>query len=223
LTFAAPSVSICWMPTVFTHAVVGYAAARAAAGRRRFPARVLVVAAALPVIPDLDVLLRPWFAYGHPLGHRGFSHSLAFALLLGVLAAVALRKDAAAAPGGAGGLALLFTAILASHGILDALTDGGIGIAFFFPFDNTRYFFPVRPIPVSPILLSSFLSDWGLFVLRGESLLVWPFAAAAVAWSRRDGRLGAAATLVFLAAGVAAWVSCLGGVPAAGILGAVSR
>lgn len=113
------------MPTVLTHAVVGYAAARAAGGRRGFPPRVLAVAALLPVIPDLDVFLRPWFPHGHPLGHRGFSHSVLFALSLGVMAAVACRRHAAGAPGAIRGLALLFAAAPASHGVLDGLTDGG--------------------------------------------------------------------------------------------------
>ncbi len=44
----------------------------------------------------------------------------------------------------------LFVATI-SHGILDALTDGGLGVAFFAPFVNTRYFFPWTPIKVSPI------------------------------------------------------------------------
>jgi hypothetical protein len=39
-----------------------------------------------------------------------------------------------------------FFVVTASHGALDAMTDGGLGIAFFAPFDNTRYFFPFRPI-----------------------------------------------------------------------------
>jgi len=43
---------------------------------------------------------------------------------------------------------------LASHGVLDAMTDGGKGIGFFIPFDNHRYFLPFRPIHVSPIGLN---------------------------------------------------------------------
>ncbi len=201
------------MPTVFTHAAIGCAAARAAGGRRPFPARTLIAATLLPVIPDLDVFLARWFGfhYGHPLGHRGISHSLAFALFLGVLAAVACRRDAARMRGGSGGLALLFTAIVASHGVLDALTDGGMGIPFFMPFNTSRYFFPIRPIPVSPIGVSAFLSDWGLEVLRGELLLIWPFAAAAVAWSWRGGRLRVAASLLLVAVGVGAWAWQLNG------------
>jgi inner membrane protein len=50
------------------------------------------------------------------------------------------------------------------------MTDGGLGIAFFAPFDNTRYFFPFRPIKVSPIGLS-FFSARGLDVIWSE--LLW--------------------------------------------------
>jgi inner membrane protein len=198
------------MPTVFTHAVVGFTAARAAAARRHPSARLLIAATLLPVVPDLDVFLRPWFRYGHPLGHRGFSHSIAFALALGVLAALACRRDAGSVPGGLRGLGLLFAAIAASHGVLDALTSGGIGIPFFMPFSSARYFFPVRPIPASPINVSAFLSDWGVEVLREELLLVWPFAGAAIVWAS-DGRRLRPGALVLVAVGAAAWVWRLGG------------
>ena len=65
-----------------------------------------------------------------------------------------------------------FFVVTASHGILDAMTDGGLGVAFFAPFDDTRYFFPFRPIKVSPIGLS-FFSDRGLDVIGSELLWVW--------------------------------------------------
>ena len=51
------------------------------------------------------------------------------------------------------------------------MTDGGLGVAFFAPFDDTRYFFPFRPIKVSPIGLS-FFSARGLDVIWSEFLLV---------------------------------------------------
>jgi inner membrane protein len=51
------------------------------------------------------------------------------------------------------------------------MTDGGLGIAFFAPFDNTRYFFPFHPIKVSPIGLS-FFSARGLDVIWSELLWV---------------------------------------------------
>jgi inner membrane protein len=62
----------------------------------------------------------------------------------------------------------------ASHGLLDAFTDGGLGVAFFAPFDESRYFFPWRPIEVSPIGLRSFLSGRAFAVLRSE--LLWVIA-----------------------------------------------
>jgi inner membrane protein len=64
-----------------------------------------------------------------------------------------------------------------SHGILDALTSGGLGVAFFAPFDNSRYFFPWRPIRVSPISVSGFFSSRGLQVLRSELQWIWLPAA----------------------------------------------
>ena len=69
-------------------------------------------------------------------------------------------------------LCCYFFAVTASHGILDAMTDGGRGIAFFAPFDDTRYFLPFRPIKVSPIGIA-FLSTRGLAVLWSELLWVW--------------------------------------------------
>jgi inner membrane protein len=50
-------------------------------------------------------------------------------------------------------------------------------VAFFAPLDDTRYFLPWRPIPVSPISLERFLSQRGLHVLQGELLWVWLPAA----------------------------------------------
>ena len=65
-----------------------------------------------------------------------------------------------------------FFVVTASHGALDAMTNGGLGIAFFAPFDNTRYFFPFRPVKVSPIGLS-FFSARGLDVIWSELLWLW--------------------------------------------------
>ena len=207
---------------MFTHAAVGYAVARLALRGPRPPFGFFLTAAVLPVIPDLDVFLRPWVPYGHPLAHRGFTHSLAFALLLGMLAAVAWRSQWGAVPGRAGGLGLLLTAVVASHGLLDALTDGGSGIAFFLPFDAGRYAFPVRPIPVSPIGVSALLTDWGVDVLLWEVLLVWSFAGTAVAWAHGPRRLRLLCVLL-AASGVGAWVWRLGGLEVLAVQAGVLR
>ena len=66
-------------------------------------------------------------------------------------------------------IVLFFSTI--SHAILDAMTTGGLGVAFFAPFENTRYFFEWRPIKVSPIGMSKFFSKWGIEVLKSE--FIW--------------------------------------------------
>ena len=70
----------------------------------------------------------------------------------------------------------------ASHGALDAMTDGGLGVAFFAPFSGERYFFPFRPIVVSPIGLGGFFSEWGVAVIKSELLWVWLPSALVVAF-----------------------------------------
>jgi len=72
----------------------------------------------------------------------------------------------------------------ASHGFLDAMTDGGLGVAFFSPFDNHRFFLPWTPIRVSPIGVGRFFTDRGLAVLQSELLWICVPAAllALTAW-----------------------------------------
>lgn len=60
-----------------------------------------------------------------------------------------------------------------SHGLLDAITDGGLGVAFLSPFDPTRYFFPFRPIQVASMSLWDLLGAHGVNVLISECVWVW--------------------------------------------------
>ena len=53
------------------------------------------------------------------------------------------------------------------------MTNGGLGIAFFSPFSNRRYFLPWRVIEVSPLSLPELLSWRGLRVLGSEMRYVW--------------------------------------------------
>lgn len=142
------------------------------------PKSVWVIGAACSVIPDLDVIgFRFGIHYGDFWGHRGFTHSLFFAALLAVaIVALGFRR-------GATGMHVLpiwlyFFLSTASHGLLDALTDGGLGVAFFSPFDNHRYFLPWTPIRVSPIGVGRFFGARGLAVLQSEFLWIWVPAIA---------------------------------------------
>jgi inner membrane protein len=140
------------------------------------------------VLPDLDVVgFRFGVPYGHLLGHRGLSHSIAFAVFLSACLAWLLPSEAQASRLMLFGFLFLSTL---SHGLLDALTSGGLGVAFFAPFENSRYFFPWRPIRVSPISVSAFLSATGVRVLRSKVQWIWLPAIMVVVlltWLRRSG------------------------------------
>jgi inner membrane protein len=159
------------MPSAISHIIasssVGYALYRGEKGPR-FWISLLV----LSLIPDLDVLaFQLGIAYSHPLGHRGFFHSLSFALMLGIVFALVFRRGHRAVPRDLGRLALVFFIVAALHPLLDAMTNGGLGIGLFIPFDNRRYFLPWTPIVVSPLGIIPFFSSWGIDVLKSE--LIW--------------------------------------------------
>lgn len=174
------------MPSVFTHAVVGLGLSEIFMGRSQtllFRGLSMALAAA----PDLDVLAFPLgIPYGAFFGHRGFFHSLFCALLVGLAVALLSCRTFALPWWQLWGY---FFLVIASHGILDAFTNGGMGIALLSPMDNQRYFFPWQPIQVSPIGLA-FFSRWGLRVLASELLWVWlPLACVVGAvWLYRLGR-----------------------------------
>ena len=71
------------MPTVFSHAVVPLAL-HAGLGRKAIGLRLLAAGIAASVVPDLDVIaLRFGIPYGDAFGHRGATHSIAFAVAMG--------------------------------------------------------------------------------------------------------------------------------------------
>jgi inner membrane protein len=158
--------------TVFSHAVAALGIG-ACFYRPEIPKRVWAMGALCAAIPDVDVI---GFAlgvdYGDPFGHRGFTHSLFFAALL-ALAMVGLVFARGAPHLSRSSLWWYFFLATASHGFLDAMTNGGLGVAFFAPFDNSRYFLPWTPIQVSPIGITNFIADGGLSVFPSEFLWIW--------------------------------------------------
>lgn len=161
------------MASVFSHAVAAVGIS-ACFYRPDIPKRVWLTGIACSVLPDIDVIgFQFGVRYGDFWGHRGFTHSLVFAVLLAsILVATASWSRMFSSISALRLWSYLFLAT-ASHGLLDSLTDGGLGVAFFSPFDNHRYFLPWRPIRVSPIGVSRFFSDRGLAVLQSELLWIW--------------------------------------------------
>lgn len=157
------------MASVISHLAVPLALTMAL-GADSVPPGLMALALACSVLPDIDALgLWLGIPYAHPLGHRGLTHSLPFSVALAG-AGCLLAPHLGAQPWIAF-LVLLVSA--ASHGLLDALTNGGLGIAFFSPFSNRRYFLPWRLLEVSPIGLLALFSRRGLRVLRSEVRYVW--------------------------------------------------
>jgi inner membrane protein len=170
------------MPTIFTHAVVPLALGLAL-GRKTISPRLIAAGMFVAMAPDFDtVAFKLGIAYADQFGHRGASHSLLFAVAIGLLGAALapwLRTTRWRA-------LLWLTCCTASHPLLDALTNGGLGVALLWPFSHARFFAPWRPIAVSPIG-TDFFSMRGLAVLCSELLWVWlPTAAIAtsIAWAR---------------------------------------
>jgi inner membrane protein len=174
------------MPTVMSHAIAALALAPAFRSAA-WPRRVWWIGAGCAMLPDADVVGIPLgVPFGSMLGHRGLTHSLFFAAAVAAVLAPWL-----VARGTRAWLWLYLFLAIASHGLLDALTNGGIGVAFFAPFDASRYYWPWRPIVVSPISVRAFWSRWGAAVLLSELIWVWlPAAlfAAAALWFTRAPR-----------------------------------
>jgi inner membrane protein len=195
------------MPTVFSHGAVGYTAARAFF-HDPYNDRIALAATLLAMLPDIDGLYYRWFLFRHPLGHRGMTHSLLFAATVGCVTAMLFAYRSWSQGVSLGRLAVFFSLVTASHGFFDAMTNGGSGVAFFAPFDNTRYFFPFRPIPVSPMSLEGLMTDRGLTVIKAELGFFWSFALAAVLLRRRN-RWRMVAACVCFALGLAAWTATI--------------
>ncbi len=160
------------MATQFSHVVLACSLG-VALKPREAPIRLWVLGATCSILPDVDVL-GFWMGvpYEHPLGHRGVTHSLVFAVALSLVVVgtffrgeqwVASRRR----------LFTYFVLATASHGVLDAMTNGGLGVAFFAPFSDTRYFFPFRPIQVSPLSLTGMFTVEGVTIVANEIVWIW--------------------------------------------------
>ena len=151
----------------------GHAALAIGAGKLFHPVnttKLITIGVICSILPDIDVLAFRWgIPYEHWLGHRGFTHSIGFALGLSLLITTLCFRAASRKATLLIFLYIFFCTI--SHAILDGMTTGGRGVGYFIPFDNERYFLPWRMIRVSPLGIQNFFSSWGMRVIQSE--LVW--------------------------------------------------
>jgi inner membrane protein len=161
------------------HIALGMAAARVDRRDAARDWRAMLLWSAVSLLPDADVIgFSLGVRYGDPWGHRGATHSLTLAVIAGLAIAVVARSRKRPFRR----TALLAGCLLASHGLLDTMTDGGLGCALFWPFELTRYFAPWRPIPVAPIGLD-FFTSYGAVIAVQELVLFLP----AIVYSLRSG------------------------------------
>jgi inner membrane protein len=158
--------------TVFTHAALPLIVARGSTLSRR----ERLVCAVLACVADLDLLgvafdVRP----GDPWGHRGATHSLAFALVLAAPACVAWRRSWR-----------WFVLAAMSHPLIDLLSEFESGVALLAPWAE-RLHFVIRPVPALPLGVPEFFSPIGALVLLNEVLFVLAPVALAVALLRARG------------------------------------
>src|SRR5881396_1611409 len=161
------------MASALTHAFTAVALTRTFSHRKR-DWRFWTLAVASSILPDADVIGFAFgIEYGDLLGHRGLSHSLMFAGLWSLLVVLWEYRVVQRYSGHWWAMLGLFFLATASHGVLDAMTNGGLGVALFSPFDTTRFFFPWRPISVSPVGVGRFFSGQGAAIMASEIEYVW--------------------------------------------------
>ncbi|MDT7602681.1 MAG: inner membrane protein, partial [Acidobacteriota bacterium] len=114
------------MPTIFSHAIAAVAIGKTYT-REAMPPKFWVSSVLCAVLPDADVI---GFAFGvrynDMMGHRGLSHSLTFALCLSFAVVKLAFREVETSTRHWLALIAYFFVVTASHGVLDALTDGGL-------------------------------------------------------------------------------------------------
>jgi inner membrane protein len=133
---------------------------------------VPLTAGLFAVAPDLDTwaMMALDIPRGSFFSHRGFFHSPFFLALMALAVASLVARGRAILL-----LAAVWAGAAITHPLLDMLTDGGSGVMLFFPFSADRFFFPWRPIRVSPLSITRFFDRAGP-ILWSEL----PFCGAAV-------------------------------------------
>lgn len=172
------------MPSIISHAAAA-ASLSIAFAPNQAPVRFWPIAIASAMLPDADsILFLLRIPHSQSLDHRGFFHSPFLGLMISFLWMGLFFRDQPFFSSRWFHYFFFFFFVWTSHALLDALTNGGSGVAFFSPFSSRRYFFPWTPILVSPLRVKSFFSAWGWAVLKNELVRIWLPGTALVILSR---------------------------------------
>jgi len=170
--------------SLFGHAVLSVAVGKAFSSEKQ-SLSFWLLAVYCSVLPDADVISFYFgIPYGHLLGHRGLSHSIFIAALVGFAVAFFFFRHVPRYSPRWWRYAFFFFLVMVLHGLSDAMSNGGLGVAFFAPFSSDRYFLAWRPLEVSPIGgLTYFFSAAGWRVIKSELVWIWLPSVALVSLS----------------------------------------
>ncbi|MDF1695677.1 MAG: metal-dependent hydrolase [Saprospiraceae bacterium] len=158
------------MASVFGHAILAGAMGSGLKKELRKP-KVFILGILCSIFPDADVLgFKFGIAYGSLWGHRGMTHSILFGVLFGIFIMWIFHRKSSTINKAL--LGLYYAICTVSHGVLDGMTTGGMGVAYFSPYNPKRYFLPIREIQVSPLGARNFFSEWGVAVLKSEAFWI---------------------------------------------------
>lgn len=167
------------MATFVMHPVFGAGAAYGLSQDRRISTKFIVLSTFCQWIPDIDTLTYLVGIDGlHPFGHRGMAHSFVFAALVAFMVMHWGYRHLRAERQQWGMMYGWFFCMTALHGIFDGMTQTTQGVAYFWPFDSTRYVLPWQPLMDVPIAWSALQGPlWQAILVEmkffGILLAVW--------------------------------------------------
>lgn len=170
------------MPLPLAHALVGGTLA-VAVWPERTPAglrRALVAGALLGVCPDADYALGRLRVMGWGW-HHGFTHSVAFAVIVGAIASWALGLRGRRA-------ALACVLPVLSHPLLDYLVTGSHGVELWWPVTDRRYRLGIDELSYYHLMRASHGAQTLARLCLAEVILFGPLLAVAVVVIRRRVR-----------------------------------
>ncbi|MGH7286156.1 MAG: metal-dependent hydrolase [Polyangiaceae bacterium] len=195
------------MASLFVHAALPTVARRAIAVPSRFERRLWIVAVVVSCIVDLD--LAAYIAEVRPpalLAHGGIFHSLAFALILGLAAAVIFFRALGTRTREWKIVAAFLCGCAMSHPLLDWVTASDTPVALLAPFSSARVSAPIKLIPSCPLGLDEYFTLWGILTFANELLYVVIPASVVVALLNSGKKDAPSRGRVLRAAGV--WLVC---------------
>lgn len=176
------------MASFLTHALWTGALVRGQPLPRRAKLAAIVAACAA----DLDFILAPFSQSPDDLlAHRGLLHAPLWSVVIGGIIGAHLA-------GRRGAVVVALAGV--GHALLDALTWGGPGVAFFAPLSTVRFLLPLKLAPVVPLGLPEYLSALGLIAVATEVLFILVPTVLILRFKDQDRVWFAAATLWLLIA-----------------------